>query len=173
MRDGLRSVKNALEDGSVVAGAGAFELACAAHLSGTVKRETKGRAKYGVQVFADALLVTPKTLLANAGFDVQDGLVALQSEAEDGHVVGVDLRTGEPMDPTAEGIWDCFRVKRQLLHSWCADGACGSRLTRPAASSASTCCAMALRSEHPLTPYRSTDEIMRAGRSSLKGGQDQ
>lgn len=78
MRDGLRSVKNALEDSSVVPGAGAFEIACSAHLSGEVKKKAKGRAKLGVQAFADALLVIPKTLAANGGFDVQDTIVALQ-----------------------------------------------------------------------------------------------
>jgi T-complex protein 1 subunit zeta len=78
LRDGLRAVKNAIEDGALVPGAGAFELACSAHLSGPVKKSAKGRAKMGVQAFADALLVIPKTLAQNGGFDVQDTIVALQ-----------------------------------------------------------------------------------------------
>merc|ERR1719282_1355639 len=60
VRDGLRAVKNALEDGSVVPGAGAFEVS-AAHALLQHKGEVKGRAKLGVQAFADALLVIPKT----------------------------------------------------------------------------------------------------------------
>ncbi len=32
-------------------------------------------------------------------------------------MVGLDLETGEPMDPQAEGVWDNYRVKRQLLQS--------------------------------------------------------
>lgn len=78
LRDGLRAVKNAIEDEALVPGAGAFELACSAHLSTTVKKAAKGRAKMGVQAFADALLVIPKTLAQNGGFDVQDTIVALQ-----------------------------------------------------------------------------------------------
>lgn len=78
LRDGLRSVKNAIEDNSLVPGAGAFEVACAAHLSGPVKKSAKGRVKMGVQAFADALLIIPKTLALNGGFDVQDVVVALQ-----------------------------------------------------------------------------------------------
>lgn len=78
VRDGLRSVKNALEDASLVAGAGAFEIAAHAYLSGEVKKSAKGRAKLGVQAFADAMLVIPKTLAVNAGLDVQDCIVALQ-----------------------------------------------------------------------------------------------
>lgn len=78
MRDGLRAVKNAVEDGALIPGAGAFEVACAAHLSGPVKKSAKGRVKMGVQAFADALLIIPKTLAQNGGFDVQDVVVALQ-----------------------------------------------------------------------------------------------
>ena len=71
-------MKNALEDEALIPGAGAFEVACAAHLSGPVKKAAKGRAKMGVQAFAEALLIIPKTLAANGGFDVQDVVVALQ-----------------------------------------------------------------------------------------------
>ncbi|KAH9993949.1 chaperonin-containing T-complex zeta subunit Cct6 [Russula vinacea] len=140
LRDGLRAVKNALEDEALVPGAGAFEVACAAHLVSSTKRAAKGRVKMGVQAFADALLVIPKTLAANGGFDVQDALVALQDEYADGNVVGLDLQSGEPFDPTVEGVWDNYRVKRQMLHS-------------------SSVIAINLLS---------TDEILRAGRSSLK-----
>ena len=78
LRDGLRAVKNAIEDGTLIPGAGAFEIACSAHLNGPVKKNAKGRVKMGVQAFADALLVIPKTLAHNGGFDVQDAVVALQ-----------------------------------------------------------------------------------------------
>ena len=37
---------------------------------------------------------------------------------KEGNVVGIDLQSGEPFDPTVEGIWDNYRVKRQMLHSW-------------------------------------------------------
>lgn len=118
VRDGLRAVKNAIEDKALVPGAGAFQIACSAHLSGDFKmKQVKGKAKMGVQAFADALLVIPKTLAANAGFDTQDAIVSLQEEYAEGHTVGLDLRTGEPFDPTAEGIFDNYRVIRHMLHS--------------------------------------------------------
>ncbi|KAI0256092.1 T-complex protein 1 zeta subunit [Lactifluus subvellereus] len=140
LRDGLRAVKNALEDGALVPGGGAFEVACAAHLVNNAKKAAKGRVKMGVQAYADALLVIPKTLAANGGFDVQDALVALQDEHAEGNIVGLDLQSGEPFDPTVEGVWDNYRVKRQMLHS-------------------SSVIAINLLC---------TDEILRAGRSSLK-----
>jgi T-complex protein 1 subunit zeta len=73
VRDGLRSVYNMIVDKSVVPGAGAFQVACAAHLQSEAFRKTvKGKAKWGVQAFADALLILPKTLAANSGHDIQD-----------------------------------------------------------------------------------------------------
>lgn len=73
VRDGLRSVYNMIVDKSVVPGAGAFQVACARHLkSDKFKNSVKGKAKFGVDAFADALLIIPKTLAANAGHDVQD-----------------------------------------------------------------------------------------------------
>ncbi|KAK4184289.1 TCP-1/cpn60 chaperonin family-domain-containing protein [Podospora australis] len=118
VRDGLRSVYNMIVDKSVVPGAGAFQVACAAHLkSDAFAKTVKGKAKWGVEAFADALLVIPKTLAANAGLDIQDALAALQDEHAEGNVVGLDLSTGEPMDPTLEGVYDSFRVLRNCIAS--------------------------------------------------------
>ncbi|TTC00274.1 T-complex protein 1 subunit zeta [Bagarius yarrelli] len=141
VRDGLRAVKNAIEDGSVVPGAGAVEVAVADAL---VKHKTKvkGRAQLGVQAFADALLIIPKVLAQNSGYDPQETLVKLQTEfKESGQLVGVDLNTGEPMVAGEAGIWDNYSVKKQLLHS---------------------CTVIA-------SNILLVDEIMRAGMSSLKG----
>ena len=68
-------------------------------------------------------------------------MVELLDESIDGHVVGVDLKSGGVLDPLAEGIFDNYRVHRQLLNS-CAVIASNLLLV---------------------------DEMMRAGRSSLKG----
>jgi len=116
VRDGLRSVKNALEDGFIIPGAGAFEIAAHDALS-KYKDEVHGRAKLGVQAFADALLIIPKTLASNSGFDPQDTIISLLEDYLAGHVVGLSLSTGYPIDPTELGIWDNYRVKRQILHS--------------------------------------------------------
>lgn len=51
---------------------------------------------------------------------VVDCLPCAQEEQAEGNVVGLDLQSGEPIDPTVEGIWDNYRVKRQMLHSWYA-----------------------------------------------------
>ncbi|XP_048583092.1 T-complex protein 1 subunit zeta isoform X1 [Nematostella vectensis] len=141
IRDGLRAVKNAIEDGCVVPGAGALEIAIHAALI-DFKKTVKGRARLGVQAFADALLVIPKTLAQNSGFDPQETMVKLLEEYADSNTpVGVDLSSGEAMIPADAGVWDNYRVKRQLLHS---------------------CTVIA-------SNLLLVDEVMRAGMSSLKG----
>lgn len=117
VRDGLRSVYNTIVDGCVVPGAGAFQVACAAHLSDKVEKTVKGKAKWGVSAFANALLIIPKILAANSGHDIQDCLAAMQDELRDGNVVGLDLATGDPMDPVQEGVFDSFRVLRNCIAS--------------------------------------------------------
>ncbi|XP_055113975.1 T-complex protein 1 subunit zeta-2 isoform X3 [Symphalangus syndactylus] len=141
IRDGLRAIKNAIEDGCMVPGAGAIEVAMAEALV-TYKNSIKGRARLGVQAFADALLIIPKVLAQNAGYDPQETLVKVQAEhVESKQLVGIDLNTGEPMVAADAGVWDNYCVKKQLLHS---------------------CTVIA-------TNILLVDEIMQAGMSSLKG----
>lgn len=44
-------------------------------------------------------------------------MAALQDEQSEGNVVGLDLKTGEPMDPIQEGVYDSFRVLRNCIAS--------------------------------------------------------
>ncbi|KAL6961031.1 T-complex protein 1 subunit zeta [Sarracenia purpurea var. burkii] len=117
VRDGLRSVKNTLEDESVVLGAGAFEVAARQYLINEVKKSVQGRAQLGVEAFADALLVIPKILAENSGLDTQDVIISLTGEHDRGNVVGLNQHTGEPIDPQMEGIFDNYSVKRQIINS--------------------------------------------------------
>ena len=48
---------------------------------------------------------------------VQDTIIALDEEVARGNKVGLDVATGEPMDPTLAGIYDNLSVKRQMLQS--------------------------------------------------------
>ncbi len=142
IRDGLRSVKNTIEDKCLIPGAGAFQIALHDHLIRNFKDTVAGRAKLGVQAFADAMLIVPKTLATNAGLDSQDMTVMLLEEYSKGNIVGLDLSAGDILDPKLEGIWDNYRVIRHLLNS-CSVIASNILLV---------------------------DEIMRAGRTSLKSG---
>jgi T-complex protein 1 subunit zeta len=44
-------------------------------------------------------------------------VAGLQDEYADGNVVGLDLETGEPMDPELVGVFDSFRVLRNCVAS--------------------------------------------------------
>jgi len=115
LRDGLRAVQNAVEDEAIVPGAGAFEVAAHVHLE-QFKKNAQGKPRLGVQIFSNALLITPKTLVENSGLDVQDKLLQLVSERESKNIpVGINVATGDPMDPTLEGVWDNYRVKKQIM----------------------------------------------------------
>jgi T-complex protein 1 subunit zeta len=141
VHDGLRAIKNAWEDGFVVPGAGAYEVAVHLALRKGID-VLKGRARLGLQAFADGMLVIPKILAQNAGFDPQEIMVKLLEEAaESGQPVGVDCSTGEVVIPSDHGIYDNYIVKKQMIHS---------------------CTVIA-------SNLLLVDEIMRAGLSSLKG----
>jgi len=143
VRDGLRAVKNALEDKCVVPGAGSYEVAVNMAIKKGLEK-FKGKARLGMQAYAEGMLVIPKVLSQNAGYDSQDTIVTLLQEAEEsgGKVpVGVDCSSGEAMNPADSGIYDNYQVKKQMIHS-CTVIACNLLLV---------------------------DEIMRAGLSSLKG----
>jgi len=117
VRDGTRAVANALESGELVPGAGGFETLAHAHLM-KFKASVTGRAKLGVQAYAEALLTIPKTLAENAGYDAQDTMLKLQeSEAAGSPKIGLDINTGEPIDPLEAGLFDNFCVKRQMIDS--------------------------------------------------------
>lgn len=88
------------------------------------------------------MLVIPKTLAVNSGYDSQDTIVKLQEEAELAtDPIGLDLSTGEPMKPVDMGVYDNYIVKKQILNS---------------------CTVIA-------SNLLLVDEVMRAGMSSLKG----
>lgn len=150
VRDGLRAVANVLKDKYVVPGAGAFFIAASEHLkkANMVKLGAKGKTKTGVDAFAEALLVIPKTLVKNSGYDALDVLALCQDELEDSaesdehRFVGVDLKMGDSCDPTIEGIWDSYRVIRNAISG--ANGIASNLLL--------------------------CDELLKAGRSTLKDG---
>ncbi|KAK2197863.1 bifunctional GroEL-like equatorial domain superfamily/Chaperonin TCP-1 [Babesia duncani] len=115
IRDGLRAVKNALDDTKVLPGAGAVELYLYGKLQKLAK-ETSGKTKYGILTFAESLLMIPKILADNAGLDGRQVVLQLLDIIEStDRIVGIDLKTGNLQIPAAEGVWDNYSVKRQTL----------------------------------------------------------
>lgn len=117
IRDGLRAVKNTIEDKRVVPGGGAFEVAVSNDLVLYSQSEMKGRSRLGVKAFADSFLIIPKTLAVNSGLDREEAVCALQEENREGNHFGLDLDTGDAMDPEVDGVWDNYCVKKQMIVS--------------------------------------------------------
>jgi len=118
IKDGLRSVKNTIESGTVVPGAGAFEVGCAQYLLNNLDK-AEGRSKLGVQSFAEALLIIPKSIAENSGYDVQDSIIKLQEQVRN-HPdvpVGFDINSGEVLNPAEAGILDTYLSKRHMIVS--------------------------------------------------------
>jgi len=117
IRDGLRSVKNVYDDKSVVPGAGSFEVAANIHLLEYCKT-VEGKAKLGIQAFAEALLVIPKVLAENSGYDIQESIILLKDEYYKNNklAVGLNLTTLGTISPIKEQIYDNYIMKKNWLH---------------------------------------------------------
>lgn len=59
-------------------------------------------------------------LASNSGYDPMDSLVKLREEFKnsDGIPVGLDISTGEALNPADAGIFDNYCVKRHMLDAW-------------------------------------------------------
>ncbi len=118
IRDGLRAVKNVVDDECVIPGAGAFEIYANARLLDWADAQGNlGKSKLGVRAYAEALLIIPKVLAENSGFDIQETLVKLQDafRSDETRSVGLDIDTGSHIFPDQLGIWDNYRVKRSVI----------------------------------------------------------
>ena len=117
IRDGLRAVQNTYNDKCVIPGAGAFEVAAHRHLENYMKEQASGKIKLGIQCFADALLVIPRTLGENSGFDCQETLLKVQeAHQKTGEAYGVDVITGEAQPVSVSHVYDNYIVKRQFFN---------------------------------------------------------
>ena len=119
IRDGLRAVKNVFDDQSIIPGAGAFEIACSEMLKTYAKsKEVEGKKYYGVNAFAEALLVIPKAVCENAGVDPQESIInVIKSYNENNKLMGIDINdNGKPINPVDHGIFDNYCVKKSMLN---------------------------------------------------------
>jgi thermosome len=118
LNDALDVVTAALDKGGVVPGAGATEIAVAAHVRDHAA-SISGRKQLAVDAFADAVDVLPRTLAENTGMDPIDALVDLRAEYEDGNRAGLisEGQTGLVADPLEYGVLDPAAVKNEAVDS--------------------------------------------------------
>jgi len=118
LRDALDVVSSAADTGRVVPGAGATEIAIAAHVRSEAA-SVSGRKQLAVEAFADAIDTVPRTLAENAGLDPIDSLVELRGDYDDNGRAGliVDGQFREVGDPVEHGVVDPAAVKHEAIES--------------------------------------------------------
>jgi len=117
--DALGVACQLLEEPHLLPGGGATQIALARHLR-RFAEQFPGREQLAIEAFADALEVIPRVLAQNAGLDPLDTLlqtVAKQTTAEgdEGHFIGMNVRTKVPANMVEEGVVEPLRITRQVL----------------------------------------------------------
>jgi chaperonin GroEL (HSP60 family) len=117
--DALCVIRDAIEDGKMVAGGGAPELEISKQLRDYAST-LSGREQLAVKAFANATEIIPRTLAENAGFDVLEVLGELRKRHDKGerwvgvHVLGETEKTA---DMLALNVLEPLRVKEQAIKS--------------------------------------------------------
>jgi len=118
LHDALCVVRNAIEDGKIVAGGGSPEAEISRYLRNYATK-VGGREQLAIEAFADAVETIPMTLAENAGLDSIDIMVSLRAEHESNHspYYGVDVFTGKIKNMLDLNIVEPLRVKQQVIKS--------------------------------------------------------
>lgn len=119
INDAIRVVGVAIEDGKVVAGAGAPEIEVGIRLA-SYASSIGGREQLAIEKFAKAMEIIPWTLAENAGIDPINTIIKLKKahkDHKDGALYGIDLTTGEAADMLKLNVVEPLRVKRQAISS--------------------------------------------------------
>ncbi|MBI4448152.1 TCP-1/cpn60 chaperonin family protein [Candidatus Woesearchaeota archaeon] len=117
VKDALGDLAAALNEGKIVAGAGATEIELAKKIR-DFATSLSGREQLAVLSFADAIEVVPRTLAENAGLDPIDMMTELKAAHDKGKKwAGLDVFTGKVVDAWALGIMEPLKIKTQAIKS--------------------------------------------------------
>src|SRR5436190_10077561 len=118
LHDALCVVRNALEDGKIVAGGGAPEAELSKRLKDFATK-AGGREQLAIRAFADALEAIPVAIAQNAGIDPIDIMVDLRAKHNTpaNKWFGVNVYTGKTADMWKLNIVEPLRVKKQVVRS--------------------------------------------------------
>jgi thermosome len=118
LHDALSVVRNAVEDGKIVAGGGAPEIELSKRLR-EYAIKVGGREQLAVTAFAEALESIPVAIAQNAGINPIDILVDLKSKHNSLQNIwfGVNTQTGKAADMLKMDVVEPLRVKTQVIKS--------------------------------------------------------
>src|SRR2546430_15846518 len=118
LHDALSVVRNAMEDGKIVAGGGAPEAEVAKRLREDAVK-VGGREQLAIEGFANALEAIPVAIAQNAGIDPIDIMVDLRAKHNTpaNKWFGVNVYTGKAADMWKLNVVEPLRVKKQVVRS--------------------------------------------------------
>jgi archaeal chaperonin len=118
LHDAICVVRNAVEDGKVLAGGGAPETELAKRLRDYAVK-VGGREQLAVTAFAEALEAIPVAIAQNAGIDAIDIMVELRAKHNNAQNLwyGVNVPEGETADMWKMKVVEPLRVKKQVIKS--------------------------------------------------------
>ena len=118
LHDALCVLRNAVEDGKILAGGGAPEAELAKRLKDYAVK-VGGREQLAVTAFAEALEAIPVAIAHNAGFDPIDIMVELRAKHNTAANLwfGVNVSTGKASDMWKMNVVEPLRVKTQVIKS--------------------------------------------------------
>jgi len=118
IHDALCVVRNAVEDGKIVAGGGSPEAETAKQLRDYALK-VGGREQLAIEAYAEALEAIPLTIAQNSGLDPIDIMVEVRSKHAnpENKWFGVQVETGKIADMLADNVVEPLRVKQQAVKS--------------------------------------------------------
>ncbi|OLD02122.1 thermosome subunit [archaeon 13_1_20CM_2_54_9] len=118
LHDAICVVRNAVEDGKILAGGGAPEAELAKRLRDYAVK-AGGREQLAVAAFAEALEAIPVAIAQNAGINPIDIMVELKAKHNNVRNLwyGVNVPTGKTADMWKMKIVEPLRVKKQVIKS--------------------------------------------------------
>jgi len=116
LQDAMNVVRNIYKNPQVLPGAGATEMAVAAHLR-KMSKTIQGQMAFPYEAVAGAIEIIPRTLTTNCGADTIRVMTELRSKHSDAknYKWGVNGETGELADADALNIWEPFVVKESNI----------------------------------------------------------
>ncbi len=118
LHDAICVVRNAVEDGKILAGGGAPEAELAKRLKDYAVK-VGGREQLAVRAFAEAFEAIPVAIAQNAGIDPIDIMVELRAKHNNLQNIwyGVSVPTGKTADMWKMKVVEPLRVKKQVIKS--------------------------------------------------------
>jgi len=118
LHDAICVVRNAVEDGKILAGGGAPEAELSKRLKDYAVK-VGGREQLAVRAFAEAFEAIPVAIAQNAGIDPIDIMVELRAKHNNLQNLwyGVNVPTGKTADMWKMNVIEPLRVKKQVIKS--------------------------------------------------------